>query len=299
MFQPYIGELAALSTAILWTLSALIWTATGKQIGALAVSSIRIALTCILLIIYSRIVAGLWLPTDLPLQTWLLLGTAGFFWYFVSDLCLFKSFLLIGPRLSLLITSLTPPMAAALSWICINDKLDPWQWMAMGVTLAGVTWVVSEQPNGDVHPHSQRDRTRGIILAIVAAAAQAAGIVLSKQGVGECDPMAGTLICMLGSLSGFLMLVTFRRRWPAVLAATRHGRTMALLGVGVVIGPILGVACVLIANSKAPAGVVTTILATMPVLIFPFSVILHREKVSVRAVVGAIFAVIGIAMLVL
>lgn len=301
MSEPnlYIGELAAMSTAVLWTLSALVWTATGKKVGALAASFIRVILTCLLLMVYQQIARGRPLPTDLPVNAWLLLSASGFFWYFVSDLCLFKAFLLIGPRLSLLITSLTPPIAATLSWVCIGDELALWHWIAMAVTLAGVAWVVSEQPNGDVHPHTHRDRTKGIILALVAAAAQAIGLVLSKQGVGECDPMAATLICMLGALSGFVVLVTFRRRWPATLAATRHYRTMAILVVGVVIGPILGVACNLIALGNAPAGVVATIIATMPVLIFPFSIALHHEKASLRAIVGAILAVVGVAMLVL
>ena len=68
-------------------------------------------------------VRGLWLPTDADLRTWLLLGASGFFGFFLSDLCMLKAFLLIGPRLSLLISSLTPPMAAVLSWLWIGDQL--------------------------------------------------------------------------------------------------------------------------------------------------------------------------------
>jgi drug/metabolite transporter (DMT)-like permease len=44
---------------------------------------------------------------------------------------------------------------------------------------------------------------------------------------------------------------------------------------------------------------VATIIATMPVLIFPFSIALHHEKASLRAVVGAVLAVVGVAMLML
>jgi drug/metabolite transporter (DMT)-like permease len=299
MSELHFGELAALATAVLWTLSTLIWTATGKQIGALAVSFIRVLMVCLLLMVYGQAVRGFCLPVDLPAKTWLLLGLSGFFWFFLSDLSLFKAFLLIGPRLALLILSLTPPMAAALSWICIGDKLVLWRWAAMGVTLAGVAWVILEQPNGQQHPHSRRDRLRGVLLAVFAAAAQAIAIVLSKEGVAGCDPMAATTISMFGALIGYVALVTMLRRWPLMLAAAGRRKPMALLFGGVLIGPLAGVACNMIALSHAPAGVVATIIATMPVLILPFSIALHREKATLRAVAGAVVAVVGVAMLML
>jgi drug/metabolite transporter (DMT)-like permease len=299
MPELYVGELAALATAILWTITAVLWTAAGKRVGALAVSFIRIAMACVILIGVGRAVRGSWLPTDILPKTWLVLGISGFFWFFVSDLCLFKAFLLIGPRLSLMIMSLTPPIAAVLSWMCVGDELALWRWLAMGVTLAGVTWVVAEQPNGSHPPEMQRHRGRGIFLACVAAAAQSVGFVFSKMGAGGCEPLAATTICMLGALCGYVALITGRRRWPAMLAVRRQHRTLAILTIGVVLGPLLGVTSNMIALRHAPTGVVATIIGTMPVLILPFSVIVHREKISLRTVFGAIVAVAGVAMLML
>lgn len=297
MLETYVGELAALATAILWTVSSLIWTATGRRVGALAVSFIRVLLVCGLLLIYEQATRGRCLPVDLSGKTWLLLGAAGFFWFFVSDLCLFKAFVLIGTRLGLLVLSLTPPMAAVLSWACIGDRLDPWQWMAMCVTLAGIAWVVSEQPDGQEHAHTRRDRTRGMLLALLAAATQAVALVLSKMGVGDCEPMAATTISMFGALAGYLVLVSVRHRWPFMLAVAGRGRVMGILAVGVVLGPFAGVAANMFALGHAPAGVVATITATMPVIVLPFSIFLHRERASLRAVTGAILAVIGVGLL--
>jgi drug/metabolite transporter (DMT)-like permease len=293
------GELAAVATAVLWTLAVLIWTSAGKRVGALAVSFIRVVMACLLLMAYGQAVRGLWLPTDVAADTWLLLGLAGFLWFFISDLCVFKAFLLIGPRLTLLILSLTPPLAAALSWISIGDQLAGWCWLAMGVTLAGVAWVVSERTNGNDRSHDPRHRRRGVVLAMIAAALQAVAYVMLKEGVKDCDDMAVTQICMLGAVLGYVTLITFWRRWPLMLAALGHHRTMALLVVGAILGPFMGVALNMVALRHAPTGVVVTIIATMPVMILPFSVVLYHEKVSLRAIGGAIVAVVGVAMLVL
>ena len=52
---------------------------------------------------------GMAWPSDANPRVWQMLGISGFLGFFVSDLCLFKAFLIIGPRRSLLVTSLTPP----------------------------------------------------------------------------------------------------------------------------------------------------------------------------------------------
>lgn len=63
-------------------------------------------------------------------------------------------------------------------------------------------------------------------------------------------------------------------------------------------GPFLGVILFLVALQHCHAGVVTTITATMPVLILPFSIALHREHVSWRRALGAMLSVVGVGLLV-
>jgi drug/metabolite transporter (DMT)-like permease len=226
-----------------------------------------------------------------------MLGLSGFFWFFLSDLCLLKAYVMIGPRLSLLVMSLGPPMAATLSWICLGDRLVAWRWAAMAVTLCGVAWVVSEQPERTSDTEAHRQRGKGFLFALSAAVLQAVAIVLSKGGTSGCDAMAATVIAMLGALLGHVLLITFWRRWPAMFVAARQGQVLLVMTCAALIGPFLGVVLSMIALQHAPAGVVATIIATMPILVLPFSVFLHRETISSRAVVGALIAITGVALL--
>jgi drug/metabolite transporter (DMT)-like permease len=156
-----------------------------------------------------------------------------------------------------------------------------------------------EQPKKNDSPHSRSHRWRGVGLGLTAAAAHALGYVLSKGGIGQYDAVAATLIRVLVAIGGYLVLVTVWRRWPAMNTAIRDDRAMGILTLGAFAGPFTGIVFSLIALRHAPTGVVATIIATMPVLILPFSIFLHREKVSARAIGGAIVAVLGIAMLML
>jgi drug/metabolite transporter (DMT)-like permease len=299
MSELQFGELVSLATALLWTFSSLAWTSAGKRVGALAVSFIRLIIAAAMMIAYGRIVRGLWLPTDADARTWLLMGASGFFGFFLCDICLFKSLLLLGPRLTLLLFSLSPPITAIISWLCINDELTLRHWLAMAVTLAGVVWVVMEQPGSDEPPLARGHWGRGVILGVFAAITAAIGTVFSKAGIGQYDAVAATLIRALIALPGYLVLITLWRRWPAMLAGARDLRAVGILTFGATVGPFIGVALNMVALRYAPSGIVATIIATMPVLVLPFSILLYHEKVSPRAVGGAIVAVAGVAMLML
>jgi drug/metabolite transporter (DMT)-like permease len=299
MSELQLGELAAVATAMLWTLSALAWTYSGRYMGALAVSFLRLPIAGVMLMIYGYLSRGLWFPTDASAHTWLLLGASGITGFVVCDLCLIKAFLLIGPRVSLLIFSLAPPMSALLASVSISDSLGARQWLAMAVTLAGVVWVVLEQPTHDDHPRSRPLWGRGVALAILAAATHALGYVFSKEGIGGYDAGAATLIRATVATVGYVIVVTLSGNWPEMLAAARQLRAMGVLTIGAAIGPFAGVVFSMIALRNAPTGVVATIIATMPVLILPFSIFIHHEKVSPRAAFGAVVAVAGVAMLML
>ena len=74
---------------------------------------------------------------------------------------------------------------------------------------------------------------------------------------------------------------------------------MAQMALGALMGPFLGVSLLLLAIQYIPAGVAQTLVAPVPVLIIPFVVVLYKERITLRAVLGAVVAVAGVAMLVL
>lgn len=297
MTGPQLGHWAAIATAMLWTMSMLAWTFTGQRIGSLAVSFLRLVVTCLFLTLYGGLVRDRWLPTDADSRTWLILGLSGLLGYFLSDLCAFRALLLIGPRLTLLLQALSPPTAAIVSWLFLDEALTARHWAAMAVTLAGVTWVVLERRAPAHKADVDRHLWWGVLLGIAAAATQAGAMVTSRQGIGTYDAVAATFIRVLAALPGYLVLVTVLGRWPLMYRAAGNVRAMGVLVVGSFVGPFLGVALCLVALRHCPAGVVTTIVSTMPVLVLPFSILFFNEKVSLRAAAGAVLSVLGVALM--
>lgn len=138
---------------------------------------------------------------------------------------------------------------------------------------------------------------RGIWFAVAGAFGQAAGLVLSRYGAPVYDAFGANQIRSIAGLLGFALLFTLGRRWARLGPALRDARAMRHLTRGAFFGPFLGVSLGLYAAQRAGTGVAATIIATVPVLLIPVSIVLFRERVTLREVAGSVVAVGGVALL--
>ncbi len=292
----YAGEFAALATAFCWTFTAMAFEAAGKRVGSLSVNLLRLFLAAIFLSAFGLVFRGLALPLDATGHAWLWLALSGIVGLVFGDGCLFRALVLIGPRLATLIMSLAPPFAALLGWIMMGETLSVMDWAGMGLTLFGVSWVVLERtpdPGGKI----RRASLGGLLFALAGAAGQGGGLVLSKYGMGTYDAFAATQIRVFAGIVGFSVLFVFLGWWPRVLEAARKPSAMGYTAIGSFFGPFLGVSLSLLAVQFIEAGVAQTFMSIVPVLIIPFVIVVHKERVSLRAVAGALVAVAGVSLL--
>jgi len=184
MFQSHPGEFAALATAVFWTATALAFESASKKVGSLAVNWIRLAIGALLLSLFCWITRGLILPFDATPHAWFWLSLSGLIGFAIGDLFLFRAFILIGSRLSMLMMALVPPMTALIGWAMMGETATLRGIVGMGLTVSGVGLVILERKKGDTRrfPHS----VPGFLFALGGALGQAVGLVLSKIGMGNC-----------------------------------------------------------------------------------------------------------------
>ncbi len=144
--SEHIGAIAALSAALCWTISVLCWTAAGKRVGSLVTNTVRLVIALPLLMLYCWLVDGSPVPLSASPTAWAWLALSGVVGFFLCDLCLFQSLLLIGTRLALLIFSLAPLVASFFGWWWLNERLSILEITGIAIALAGVIWVVGESP---------------------------------------------------------------------------------------------------------------------------------------------------------
>ena len=296
MFTSHLGELAALGTAGCWTVTAMAFESAGRRVGSLSVNLIRLVMAFVFISLFCLITRGRIFPDDATPHAWLWLSISGLVGFCIGDLCLFRAFVLVGARISMLIMALVPPITALLGWVLLGEQLEELDWAGMAITICGVAWVVLERKKKE---DGRRSRLPlwGILLAFLGALGQAVGLVLSKLGMGDYNPFAATQIRIIAGIGGFALLFSFVGWWPKAASALKDRGAFGRINLGAFFGPFLGVSLSLAAVQYTETGVASTIMSIVPVLIIPPAILIFKEKVSPRAVLGAALAVVGVALL--
>src|SRR4030042_592721 len=155
-------------------------------------------------------------------------------------------------------------------------------YLGMTLTFSGIALAIfSRSSNGE--KLSLKLAPLGILYAFGGAVGQALGLVLSKKGLTGYDPFAATQIRIIAGITGFALLVTFMKRWKSIRDALKNRAGMKSLSLGAFFGPFLGVSFSLVSVKFTEAGISSTIMALVPILIIAPAVVLYREKVTVAA----------------
>ena len=275
-------------------ISALAFESAGRRVGSLSLNIIRLVMGFAILTFYAALVRPTALPFDASPHAWGWLSVSGLIGFVIGDYCLFRAFVEIGPRLSSLLMTSTPIWAAIIGLLVLGESMTAMQVGAMALVVSGIAWAVRDRHPDDPRP---RPQPKGIAFAILGSIGQAAGLILSKLGMGDYDPFAATQIRVIAGIVGFAAVCTFSGWWPKVGAALRDKGAMVATLIGAIFGPFLGVALSLISVQRATnAGVAATLMSVTPVLLIPV-VMIRGERVGIGAILGTLIAVAGSALL--
>jgi drug/metabolite transporter (DMT)-like permease len=295
--ENYLGEIAALGTSVCWTFTSIFFTLSGRRVGSVIVNQARLLLAVVFLSVTHLLALGVWLPDQADVYRWFWLGLSGIIGLALGDGFLFQAFVLIGPRRSMLLMSLAPIMGTLIAWIFLAEALSAVEIVAIGLTVGGVAWVVSEQEANGVRV-DRRLYWLGVLAGLAGASGQALGLVLSKKGMeGGFSPLSATLM---------RMMVAALVIWGYALLRGRAGRTLraltdrqagpTILG-GAIAGPFLGVWLSLIAVQLTQVGIAATLMALSPIFLLPLSHWVFKEQTSLQSIIGTIVAIGGVALI--
>ena len=296
MDSTRVGELAGLATAALWVVSSLSFTAAGRSLGATRVNLLRTVAAAVVLVGVQLALAGRFMPA-VPTSSALWLAASGILGLTIGDQFLFTGYVMLGPRLVSVLMTLAPGMTAFVSWAVFKESMGSLGVLGMLITTAGVI-SVSLGKRDDGSPHTAAERRKGLVFGIAAALCQALGTVTAKRGLtAEVTPLDAQTLRMVAGAATVIPLALFAHHAGMTVQAQPNRRAHAVLALGVVSGPLLGVFFSMVATKNVPAGVAATLIGLVPVLILPATRIIDGERIPPRSWIGAIIAVIGIAVL--
>jgi drug/metabolite transporter (DMT)-like permease len=235
----------------------------------------------------------------------LLSGLVG---YVIGDFCLFQCYIIIGSRYGQLFMTLAPLAAALMAWVTLGQEMRAVSIVAMLVTLLGIG--ISVLGRGEHHKVSLKLPLNGVLYAIGAAVCQGVGLVLSKIGMDHYEtsmmaeagmpewlvPFSANFYRCLAGIIGFSLLLYFRDGMEPLREAMHDKKGLSVATATTIFGPFVGVGFSLMAVQYTAAGIASTLMAMTPIIILLPSYWLFHEKITWRAVVGAVISVVGVSL---
>ena len=287
-----VGEIAGLSAAACWALGSLFFSRIGRTTSPEAMNLGK-SLGAGLLLVTTAVLVGGGGFTLGPALLWLVLSAiAGIT---IGDTAYFGALVRLGMGPALLLLSSAPAFTALGGWALLGEPLTGRDLAGIAAVSVGIALVVWRPPPSGAPPER---RASGVALGILAVIGQASGSLLSKQAMvlGITPIRAGGGRLLVGGLVLALVLAV-RGRLRGATGELRMNRTWLRVGAASMVGSYLGIWLAQIAiNGARSTGVAATLLGTSPIFALPIARI-AGEKIELRAVVGALLGVGGVALL--
>lgn len=303
--MAYLGELISIGVAFSWTATALLSEFGSKRLGNLTLNVLRMLLTLLFSMLMFWVVSGTPMPPGITSSAsgWMLLS--GLVGYVIGDFCLFQCYIIIGSRYGQLFMTLAPLAAALTAWLLQGQQMSMMSVVAMLITLFGISISVIGRHHGTF---SLKLPLNGVLFAIGAAVCQGVGLVLSKIGMDHMDkafitgdqgwlvPFSANFIRCIAGIIGFSLLLYFREGLAPLREAFSDRKGMSVAVATTIFGPFVGVGFSLMAVQYTHVGIASTLMALTPIIIILPSYWLFHQRITWKAVVGAVVSVIGVSL---
>ena len=217
------------------------------------------------------------------------LSLSGIIGLALGDLFLFKSFLILGPQLSMLSFTSSPLITLFLSIVFLKEKISIINFFGIVLILCGTSIALIDKKI------KKNIMFKGFVFAVLGAIMQAIGLILAKKGLSSgIDTMLASFLRLLPAFMFTLIFLPFIKIKNFQDPINDKLKGAIFLFSGSIIGPFLGVWFSQIAIKHSNTGIAATLLSLSPIFLIPLDYIFEKEKIGFLRVLGTIFAIFGI-----
>lgn len=308
----YLGELVAFGTTLSWSIGIFPFTEAARRLGPVPLNHFRLLLA----VIFLTILSISFLPVSLtelftsPMpEHWLWFGLSGIIGLTLGDYFGFTSFAILGPRIGSIFVTLAPTATLIAGYFLIGESINFIGLLGILVTISGVIWLtLSRSTHVQMHGHEYGTIKKGIVSGILSAFCNGFGIVIANKGFTyqqnnmNLAPLQATWIRMVAATSIIYIVTIVRGNLKTVslpVLQNKNNGFIYMLG-GTIFGPVIGVSLSMLTVSLLhnKPSVAQTIFSLIPVFVLPLSYVFYKEKITLKSVLGAAIAIIGVIILI-
>jgi drug/metabolite transporter (DMT)-like permease len=223
-------------------------------------------------------------------------GISGLIGFTIGDTFLFRGYVLIGPRLTMLLMSLSPIFGTILAWIFLSESLNLLEFFGIIITISGISIVLYHKEGVNKRG---KDFLAGIFYGFGASLCQALGYFASKKGLlhNDFSALSGNLIRIMSGALFIWIIAVFQKQAFSTIPKLANKKAVLVMLCGAFFGPFIGVWLSLIAIQHTYIGIASTLMALPPLILIPLSHWIFKERITHISVVGTLIAMIGVSLI--
>jgi drug/metabolite transporter (DMT)-like permease len=295
---PFVGEIAALLAALAFSITSVCYTLAGRKINSITAIAMSLPISWLIIMVIHRFAYGEFFPTEVTFARWFYLAASGILAFVVSSYFMLNAYQQIGPRVTMLIAQFAPVLGAILAWLFLGQSLPSNSIIGIALVTFGIIWVVAERgkSKNDV---SEADRRRGVLNAALGTLAQGVAFIFASQGVaGGFPPLSASLLRIFAGVIALWLFIAFQRKVTATASIFKgEPKLFYQLTGAALFGPVIAGPLLLLSFQYIPVGVSTTLSHTTAIMLIPISYLVFQERITLRAILGTIVTISGIAIL--
>ena len=297
-----LGELCALGVAVSDATACTCFNEAEKKISLFSVNILKMLVAMLSITAFRAVTCGGAALSGVPLWALVCLGLSGLLGYAFGDFFYFASFLYIPYRLSMMIFYSSPIVTSLVAWWLYGQQLQAMDWLGILLVITGLCLALFARQSEESGGRARSRMGKGVFLAVLGMLGQAAGVLLSNQGLSLLEGMTSAALAasQIRTTAGFLGLFAaglLCRKMPAVLGDMRHPREVGLVVAGGVCGCAVGATLTLQSLRYIPVGISLAITSLSPIIVLPLTVLLLHERIKPLEALGAGVCIAGVVLL--
>ena len=294
-----IGEVAALTAALMWSVSSLLWRKIRLSAGAMNLSKNVIGL--VLMLLHLGVLTAFTHEAAFTASTSSigLLIASGLVGVAIGDTLFLRSLQILGPRISLMMATTSPIFSVVLGFVFLREQLLIIVVVGILLTVAGLIIVLTDRAAAkeapDVYPGKV---AAGVWCGIAAAFCQSVGGVLSRAGSQDCSGLEAAIYRIAVGMVVLIVYYHWRGTLKPIVRSVFQFDMIKLLLPATVIGTWMGVWLCQVAYKHSDVATAQTLLSTCPLFAVPLIWFWDGQRLSARGFLGTLIAVLGVAVVI-
>lgn len=284
------GETLALTTAIVWAISVILFKKSGETASPLGLNLFKNTLT-LLLIPPTMLVFGQPLFRPAPLNDYVLLMLSGVLGIGIADTLFFRSLNLLGAARSAIVDCLYSPVIIILSVFWLGERLTIAQAVGAFIIVSAVFTIGREKGLVQI---TRRQLIAGILLGATSMLAMGIGIVMIKPLLDRSPVLWTIEIRLIGAAVSLFILLGFCRERRKVVQSIMEAKGWKYMIPGSFLGTYIALMFWIGGMKYAPASIASALNQTSNIFIFVFAAIFLKESITRYKLIGMALAVIGV-----